>query len=208
MKTYFSPSRKGLFNLPVGDDSVELDEVVVQAIHEQLAEGRLLEADAEGNPITVEAPAREVFDPEADYRARPITERLNIRLNRLNHDYDEGVAVLNRGYPRYETQTWTLQVTEAREYQKWIDGGRQGDAPEVPFLTLLDDGRTAQGVGDGLEDLVMRVLINDSDYSPALATFTALRHSTEKQLITAAEAEDDVAFEAVSWNFDVSMLGA
>lgn len=199
MKTYFSPSRKGLFNLPVGEDSVLLTEEVAAALMADLSAGKLLDVDGEGNPITVDAPY--VPTPEEEYLAKPLTERLTIQLGRLNADYDQAVAVLNVDYPAAETHTWTLQVTEARAYQAWIDGGRVGDAPEVPFLVELNEGRVAAGVGDGLEDLVSRILANDAVYSPALAGFTAYRHGIEKQLRTAEAMGDDVAFNAISWTF-------
>lgn len=199
MKTYFSPSRKGLFNLPVGDDSVLLTEEVAAALMVELKAGKVLEADAEGNPIAVEAP--KVPSYEEIYLSKPIAERLTIQLGRLNADYDQAVAVLNVDYPAAETHTWTLQVTEARAYQAWIDGGRVGDAPEVPFLVELNEGRVAANVGDGFEDLISRILANDAVYSPALAGFTAYRHGIEKQLRTAEAMGDDVAFNAISWTF-------
>lgn len=199
MNTYFSPSRKGLFNLPVGDDAVLLTEEVAAALMIELAAGKMLDADAEGNPIAVDAP--HIPTPEEEYLAKPLAERLTIQLGRLNADYDQAVAVLNSDYPAAETHTWTLQVTEARAYQAWIDGGRVGDAPATPFLVELNEGRVTANVGDGLEDLVSRILANDAVYSPALAGFTAYRHGIEKQLRTAAELGDDVAFNAISWTF-------
>ena len=72
MKTYFSPSRKGLFNLPVGDDAVLLTEEVAAALMIELAAGKVLDADAEGNPITVEAP--HIPTPEEEYLAKPLAE--------------------------------------------------------------------------------------------------------------------------------------
>lgn len=204
MNTYFSPSRKGLFNLPVGD-AVLLDDLLAESIRAAMTEGQVLDVDAEGNPITVPAPAPEVYDPEAAYRALPIAERLAVRLNRLNEDYDQAVNVLNSAYPNSETHTWTLQVTEARDYQKWINEGSQGTAPETPFLTKLNAGRTAKGVGEGMEDLVARVLANDSIYSPILADFTSTRHGAEKELTEAAAVQNDELFEAVTWNFEVSL---
>lgn len=104
-------------------------------------------------------------------------------------------------YPEAETKTWTLQVTEARSYQAWLDAGSVGEAPATPFLTELNEGRVAAGVGEGLEDLVSRVLANDAVYSPAVAGFTAYRHGIEKQLRTAEALGDDAAFNAISWIF-------
>lgn len=198
MTTYFSASRKGLFNMPVGD-AVELSDEVAQALIAELSAGKVLDADAEGNPIAVEAPQAPSY--EEIFLSKPIAERLAIQLGRLNADYDQAVAVLNSDYPAAETHTWTLQVTEAREYQAWIDGGRVGDAPATPFLAELNEGRVAANVGEGFEDLVSRVLANDAVYSPALAAFTAYRHGIEKQLRTAEVVGDDAAFNAISWTF-------
>jgi len=198
MTTYFSASRKGLFNMPVGD-AVELSDEVAEALMAELSSGKILEADAEGNPVAVDAPY--VPTPEEQMLARPLAERLVIRLGRLNADYDSAVTILNKDYPTAETHTWTLQVTEAREYQAWIDGGRVGDEPNVPFIKELNDKRTLAGVGDGFEDLVTRILANDSVYSPALAGFTAYRHGIEKQLRVAEAMGDDASFNAITWTF-------
>jgi len=191
MTTFFSASRLGLFNMPVGD-AVELSEEVAAALTAELVAGKVLSVDAEGNPIAVEAPQAPSY--EEIFLSKPIAERLAIQLGRLNADYDQAVAVLNSDYPAAETHTWTLQVTEAREYQAWIDGGRVGDAE-------LNEGRIAANVGEGFEDLVSRVLANDAVYSPALAAFTAYRHGIEKQLRTAEVVGDDAAFNAISWTF-------
>jgi len=198
MTTFFSASRLGLFNMPVGD-AVELSEEVAAALTAELVAGKVLSVDAEGNPIAVEAPQAPSY--EEIFLSKPIAERLAIQLGRLNADYDQAVAVLNSDYPTAETHTWTLQVTEAREYQAWIDGGRVGDAPATPFLAELNEGRVAANVGEGFEDLVSRVLANDAVYSPALAAFTAYRHGIEKQLRTAEVVGDDAAFNAISWTF-------
>lgn len=198
MTTYFSASRLGLFNMPVGD-AVELSEEVAAALSAELAVGKVLSADADGNPIAIEPPY--VPTPEEDLLAMPIDQRLTVRMGRLNADYDQATGVLSTDYPEAETKTWTLQVTEARSYQAWIDGGRVGTAPTTPFLTELNEGRVAAGVGDGFEDLVTRVLYNDSIYSPAIAAFTAYRHGIEKQLRAAAEALDDATFNAITWTF-------
>lgn len=199
MSTFFSPSRKGLFNQPVGEDSVELTEEVASALMLELSAGKLLDVDVDGNPVAVLAPVQPT--PEEQLLALPIAERMVAQLARLNQDYDAATAILNIDYPDSETRTWTLQVTEARAYKAWIDAGRVGDAPECPFLIDLNDGRVAAGVGDGFEDLVTRVLHNNSIYSPALAAFTAYRHGVEKQLRTAAALGDDEAFNAITWNF-------
>lgn len=198
MTTFFSASRLGLFNMPVGD-AVELSEEVAAALTAELVAGKVLSVDAEGNPIAVEAPQAPSY--EEIFLSKPIAERLAIQLGRLNADYDQAVAVLNSDYPTAETHTWALQVTEAREYQAWIDGGRVGDAPTTPFLAELNEGRVAANVGEGFEDLVSRVLANDAVYSPALAAFTAYRHGIEKQLRTAEVVGDDAAFNAISWTF-------
>lgn len=198
MTTFFSASRLGLFNMPVGD-AVELSEEVAAALTAELVAGKVLSVDVEGNPIAVDAPY--VPTPEETLLAMPIAERLVARISQLNRDYDQAAGVLSVDYPEAETKTWTLQVTEARTYQAWIDGGRVGEAPATPFLTDLNDGRVAAGVGDGFEDLVTRVLYNDSIYSPAMAAFTSYRHGIEKQLNVAAEALDDATFNAITWSF-------
>lgn len=199
MKTYFSPSRKGLFNIPVGDDCILLSEETANTLLAAMAEGKLLDADNEGNPITVDAPR--VPTQEEQYLALPIAERLTVQLGKLNRDYDEVVAMLSRDYPTSEIQTWTIQVTEARAYKQWADAGRSGDAPATPFLTQLNAGRVEAGVGEGFDDLVDRILANDAVYSPVIAGYTAYRHGIEKQLTEAAYLEDEDGFNAITWVF-------
>jgi hypothetical protein len=199
MNTYFSPSRKGLFNLPVGDDSVLLTEEVAAALMTDLSAGKLLDVDGEGNPITVDAPY--VPTPEEEYLAKPLAERLTIQIARLNADYDAAASILSADYPEAETKTWTLQVTEARSYQAWLDAGSVGEAPATPFLTELNEGRVAAGVGEGFEDLVARILHKDSIYSPAMAAFTSYRHGIEKRLHDAVSVNDEAGFNAITWSF-------
>jgi hypothetical protein len=199
MEMFFTPSRKSLSNVALSEDSVLLEADKVEEIMAGLSSGKLLDTDIDGNPV-LKDPSLTKSNEEV-FSELPLKNRLAILLTRLNKDYDKTVAILNSGYPEAETQTWTLQVSEARVYQSWIKSGRMGKKPSVPFLERLVEGRIAAGVEGDLADLVGRVLHNDGIYSPALAGFTAYRHGIEKQLKTAVHLADEKAFNVIEWHF-------
>lgn len=130
--------------------------------------------------------------------ARALVRSKGKRLAQLGADYEAAITSLRADYPASETLTWNLQLTEARAYQAWLDGGKEGAAPAIPFLSALSAGRDAAGVGDGLEDLVSRVIANDALYTPAVAKLTALRHAADLEVQTAPNTE---ALAAVTWSF-------
>lgn len=200
MEMFFTPSRKSLSNLALSEDSVLLQADKVEEILNGLSNGKILDADIEGNPVLKDAVQKKT--QEEVFADLTLNNRLAIQLNRLNADYDKAVAFLNADYPEAETHTWTLQVSEARAYQNWIVSGRMGKKPPAPFLECLVEGRNAAGVEGDLADLVGRVLHNDGVYSPALAGFTAYRHGIEKQLKTAVHLADEEAFNAIEWYFE------
>lgn len=163
---------------------------------------------ASGNVQTLEVPAGYRPDLAQFYEMSKGKAVLNsdkasmsiraARLAALNEEYTGAMAALRASYPEPETLTWSLQLTEAKAFKAWADGGRQGDKPETPFLSALSAGRDAAGVGDGFEDLVARVLKNDAIYTPAVAKLTALRHAAEIEIQTAPNLE---ALAAVTWSF-------
>jgi hypothetical protein len=103
-------------------------------------------------------------------------------LDRLNADYTTAVNFIRADYPEAELITWTMQRTEAKAYLAWENAGSKGTPPDTPFLVQLNAERTAMQVGDGMVDLVNRIINNDAFYTPAMAKLTAMRHGFEKQL--------------------------
>ena len=200
MNTYFTPSRKGLSNIPLAEDSVLLTPEEAATIIAALAEGKVLGVDLEGKFTLEYAPYKPTADEE--FSQLPIATKVAIKLGRLNADYDVAVAILNSGYPTSETHTWTLQVSEARIYMDWLNSDRKEKEPRVHFLNQLHQGREAAGIDGDLEDLVQKVLYNDSVYSPALASFTAYRHGMEKAIRTAAYLADEATLDAITWEFE------
>lgn len=73
----------------------------------------------------------------------------------------------------------------------------------APFIYDLSVQRTAGGIPGGLEELAKRVLFNDSQFSPALATLTARRHIAEKQMLAAVDKNDKNALKNVTWDFEL-----
>lgn len=121
----------------------------------------------------------------------------------LTADFTAAVKKLEGTYPPKETDTWTVQLTEAKAYDAWRQAGRVGDEPEIPFLRQMSEERTAFGVGAGLEDLVDRVLRNNDYYSPNMAKTVARRHAGEQALYIALQSGDAKTVRAVKWSFEL-----
>lgn len=190
---YFSASELAFINRPDHwPDSIAVTDAVHNQIMSELASGRVLAVDGEGQPITNEQPA----EPEL-----PIEQLVSNTIYKLNGDYEAAVAVLRGNYPSAEITTWPVQIAEAKLYDEWRTAGSTGTAPATPFLTDLSDARTAKGVGDGLIDLIDRVLANDTIYSPAISYLTAVRHAAEKDLLMAQSIGTIADVKAVTWDF-------
>lgn len=190
---YFSASELAFINRPDHwPDSIAVTDAVHNQIMSELASGRVLAVDGEGQPITNEQPA----EPEL-----PIEQLVSNTIYKLNGDYEAAVAVLRGNYPSAEITTWPVQIAEAKLYDEWRTAGSTGTAPATPFLTDLSDARTAKGVGDGLIDLIDRVLANDAIYSPAISYLTAVRHAAEKDLLMAQSIGTIADVKAVTWDF-------
>lgn len=197
---YYSPSRNAFIN----DGSIWADVVAVpdedyQRLLAELESGRILSSNEQGYPITIDAPVAEPI-------IIPLKVLFELRVQKLNEDYDFAVDYIKSGYPLAETITWPVQVVDARVVKAWLaeDATRVvTDFPRelAPFLYDLAQGRIAKGLESDLLDLANRVLHNDSQFSPAMALFTAERHAAEKRLIAAYTVEDRAALEAVTWSF-------
>lgn len=196
---FFSASNKAFINGPIWPDCVEVDIDVHNAIMAKLNKGYSLGADADGQPIAIEPPPA----PE------PTVEDLfKTQLRTLNSGYDVAVAILRGSYPFSETTTWPVQVAEAQVYDAWRKAGRNGEAPETPFLSDLTTQRDSRGVGAGLEDLIDRVLNNNSLYSPAVSYLTAVRHAAEQALRIAKASGDNAQIRAVVWDYSMPPVNA
>lgn len=196
---FFSASNKAFINNPIWPDCIEVDGDTHNAIMAKLNKGYSLGADDKGLPIAIEPPP--VPAPTLD-------EVFKLQLRSLNSGYDVAVALLRGSYPFSETTTWPVQVAEALTYDAWRKAGRVGTVPDTPFLSDLTEQRTARGVGAGLEDLIDRVLNNNSLYSPAISYLTAVRHAAE-QALRAAQAAGNVAdVKAVVWDYTMPPVNA
>jgi len=116
----------------------------------------------------------------------PVVDMLASRLKTLNLDYGRAVASVRSTYPEEEISTWSFQLNEARVYDTWRQQGSEGSPPDTPFITALDASRTKRGVGNGLDDLVNRILRNELHYRMAMVELTAARHAAEQALEQAA----------------------
>lgn len=196
---FFSAVNKAFINSAIWPDCVEVDADTHNAVMALLDKGYSLGAGENGQPIAIAPPP----PPQIT-----VDELFKLKLASLNAGYDTAVANLRGNYPFSETTTWPVQVAEAQTFDAWRKAGREGDAPVTPFLTDLTTQRTARGVGTGLEDLVDRVLNNNSLYSPALSYLTAIRHASEQAMTRAKVGEDREALEAVEWDYTMPPVNA
>jgi hypothetical protein len=194
---YFSAIELAFISRPdVWPDSIVVSDEIHNTIMTELANGRVLSADGNGYPVTVEHP------PEPEL---PIEQLVSNTIYKLNGDYEAAVTKLRGNYPAGEITTWPVQIAEAKLYNTWRLAGSTPPSPDTPFLIDLSSARTAEGVGDGLIDLIDRVLANDAIYSPAISHLTAVRHAAERDLLMAKAigTVDDV--KAVTWNFSMEL---
>lgn len=194
---YFSAIELAFINRPdVWPDSVAVSDELHNQIVAEMAAGRVLAVDGQGQPTTNAAP------PEPEL---PIEQLVSNTIYRLNGEYEAAVTKLRGNYPAGEITTWPVQIAEAKAYDDWRKAGSNGTAPLTPFLTDLNNARTAKGVGEGLVDLIDRVLANDSIYSPAISYLTAVRHAAEKDLLMAKEIGTREDVLAVTWSFALEL---
>lgn len=189
---FFSPSRLGFFLDPFGEDSVEVSNDVYHDAMDKLGKGYTLSADNSGQPV-LNAPV--VSEPTLDVLFPQL-------VRTLNANYETAAAQLRGTYPFTETSTWPQQIDQAKAYDAWRKAGRDSATrPDVEFIEDLSNQRTAVGVGEGLDDLVDRILANNAMYSPAISELTATRHAAEQALTIAFMQKDLAALKAVKWDF-------
>ena len=195
---YFSASNNAFIDSEQWPDCLLVPDELHNQIIEQVRQGRILSSDVDGMPITLDPPPPPALTP---------TEQLLSHIANLNSDYERAFAQVRKTYPTSEATTWPVQLTEAREYDIWRQGGRVGDPPATPFLTTLTASRDALGVGAGLEDLVDRVLANNSIFEPAIGELTARRHRAELTMWAHFQNNDLASALAVTWDFSLALSG-
>lgn len=143
------------------------------------------------NSVLVPAPnsIHDIWDGE--HWSTPVDVLVTDAKARLNDDFDRAMAGLHTGWPDYETQTWTVQAEEAKQWTAAPDDAK----PSVPFLAALHAQREAMGWVGTLGDLVDSVMKNTIAYTAATATLIARRHVAERAI---DEAEDP---SSVTWSF-------
>lgn len=194
---YFSATELAFINRPDHwPDSIVVTDEVHNQIMSELALGRVLAVDGTGHPTTLEHPP----EPELS-----IEQLVSNTIYKLNGEYEAAVTKLRGNYPAGEITTWPVQIAEAKLYNAWRLAGSTPPNPDTPFLTDLSAARTDQGVGDGLVDLIDRVLANDAIYSPAISHLTAVRHAAERGLLMAKAIGTIEDVKAVTWDFTMTM---
>ena len=196
---YFSPSER-VFNYgaSIWVDAVEVSDTAHAQIMKDLCNGYTIDVDGNGFPVTV--PPLEPL-PEI-----PIGQVFTKRLAKLNNDYELAIKYIKSTYPLSEAISWSIQLNEAKAVVQW-----QADNPTLtindipvdlaPFLYSLSADRMALGYPNDMAHLASRVITNDALFTPAFTKVTAIRHVTERAMLTAVELEDVVALKAVTWSF-------
>lgn len=186
-KMYYVRSTNGFYNFPVYPypDAVEVSIETYEYIRSKIKDGYKIGIDEQGQPIVKDR-------PEPEPLVEDIDTVFSTRLSELNQAYEQVCLNIRGTYPGTETDTWTMQLYEAQLMRKWIDlGSVSADRPILVLLDTLSNERDLLNVGDGLEDLVDRILANAYVYNNAVAKATAIRHSAE-QTMTIFKMSDDL----------------
>lgn len=190
---YFSAKNLAFINVAsFWEDNVEVSDELHNTLMAELASGRILAADKDGNPITSEAP------PVPELSKEQLTSN---RMYELNRDYEQEVSKLQATYSITEISTWPLQLMEAVPYTAWHKAGSKGTPPETPFLSGLVAARNEQGIEGDLWSLVDSIIAKNDAYSPELTRVTAIRQAAEKALLLAKEVGDVQDIKDVTWSF-------
>jgi len=179
---------------PFGDDCFEVSDEQYTALMDQIATGFFyLDTTEDGQPTV-----KEYTPPPLD-----IKQVYQSKSAGLTNSFESAVQAARGPYPQAEAITWALQLAEAQTYDAWRKAGKEGDAPVTPYITLLNNDRTAEGVGNGFDDLVDGILENNGAFAPVMTKLTAKRQAAQKAIEVAYAADDLKALSAVSWNFSL-----
>lgn len=187
---YFSPDRLAFYDTMI-PGSYKIDSTLAQGIISRLRLGHQLKINPQGQPYTV-VPKHFQSDIGLLYQ---------YKIETLNSDYEVACDILRGEYPPTETVSFSLQLLEAVQYKHWMMSDRTGPEPLLFYIDKLSDSRTQRGVGEGLEDLVNRILYNSTVYNTGMGMLTAYRHSLEKELKVLHAARKPVLLETKSWDF-------
>ena len=187
---YFSPTGMVFYNSKIGD-AVLIDSKVAEDLINRLKLGHILKVDDVGNPYTV-MPLAYKSDIKLLYE---------YKIRTLSSDYEQACIKLRGEYPPTETVSFSLQLIEAIQYKQWMMSDRSSPAPMLFYIDKLSAERDAVNVGDGLEDLVNRILHNSFLYNTGMSKLTAYRHSLEKELKMLREEKKITLLEIKEWDF-------
>ena len=96
-----------------------------------------------------------------------------------------------------------MQLVEALEYKRWVkEGSVEEDRPIFILLDPLTKERDDRDVGDGLADLVDRIINNAMFYNTAIAKATVIRHQTEQRIIAKYNSNDIEGILAIPVDFN------
>jgi hypothetical protein len=197
---FYSASAKSFSPSVIWDDSRPISNALYNEVSEQLARGRVLMSDPNGDPYTVAPVIIEVV-----YTLEEIYE---MQLEKLSNDYELMSSFLRSGYPKSECDTWTLQIEEANRYTDWVSKGSIGPRPPSQFLSALWAGRKLGGMVETLDELIGKVIRNNNVYTPVLALITSYRHVTLLALYAAKMTDSKTVLSNVKWDFMTAVNAA
>lgn len=192
---YFRASDKAFFDFKIDATVTEITLFSFINIMDRIKNGYELKVDSNGYPYTVKAKPVIIV--------KTLSEVVTEKLNELNVKYEEICDYIRGTYPNTETGTWPVQLAESMEYRRWVSNG---SVPEDrPILILMDplaNERDLRGVGDGLADLVDRVINNAMFYNTAIAKATAIRHASEQAILLKKSTGDKEGIASHSIDFN------
>lgn len=122
----------------------------------------------------------------------PSLEQLRtMKMAEINSAYQADMDQILDKYPNAETLTFDKQDREARDWQAWVDGGSQGDAPATPLISNLAEGRQMPK-----EELVSRIIAKSDAWLQMSGHATGKRQYLEDRVMAAMTPEE---LEAINW---------
>lgn len=189
---FFHPTSKHFYDFRINDDVIEISLLSFRNISDELRNGAILKVNSEGKPYTVKRKIPVVT----------LDDTFKLALSTLNGTYETVCTSIRGTYPETETGTWPVQLVEALEYKRWVkEGSVEEDRPIFILLDPLAKERDDRDVGDGLADLVDRIINNAMFYNTAIAKATAIRHQTEQRIIAKYNSNDIEGILAIPVDF-------
>ncbi len=193
---FFNPTTLA-FSTARSEGDVEIDQRKALHLITAISKGFEIRLNSKSEPYAINT-GLETLSPLDCY---------NLQLTSLNRDYELCCDSIRGDYPVTETSTWPYQFSEAVVYKAWLQSDQTTEPPKLFFIEQLSEDREVLGVGEGLEDLVDRIINNATMYNKVMARITSYRHSLEKKLKEGLHKNDIAILSSLHWDFDEYLKG-